>query len=65
MDADVLVATPEGHQSAVRFATHGDDIFVHSAFPTVDVDAVFFANTTGDLGIPDMQAFLDWLAAGT
>ena len=29
-----------------------------------NVDAVFFANTTGDLGIPDMGAFLEWLAAG-
>jgi len=28
------------------------------------VDAVFFANTTGNLGIPDMTAFLDWIAAG-
>jgi uncharacterized protein len=28
------------------------------------VDAVFFANTTGNLGIPDMQAFLGWIAAG-
>ena len=28
------------------------------------VDAVFFANTTGDLGIPDLQAFLDWVASG-
>ena len=28
------------------------------------VDAVFFANTTGDLGIPDMAAFLAWIAAG-
>jgi uncharacterized protein len=28
------------------------------------VDAVFFANTTGNLGIPDMRAFLDWIAAG-
>lgn len=29
-----------------------------------DVDAVFFANTTGNLGIPDLRAFLDWIAAG-
>lgn len=29
-----------------------------------DVDAVFFANTSGNLGIPDMAAFLDWIAAG-
>ena len=28
------------------------------------VDAVFFANTTGDLGIPDVQAFVDWVGAG-
>lgn len=29
-----------------------------------DVDAVFFANTTGNIGIPDMRAFLDWVAGG-
>ncbi|MGH9371090.1 MAG: ThuA domain-containing protein [Vicinamibacterales bacterium] len=28
------------------------------------VDAVFFANTTGDLGIPDMGAFLAWIGGG-
>lgn len=28
------------------------------------VDAVFFANTTGDIGIPDMQAFLGWISGG-
>jgi type 1 glutamine amidotransferase len=27
-------------------------------------DAVFFANTSGNLGIPDVRAFLDWIAAG-
>jgi type 1 glutamine amidotransferase len=27
-------------------------------------DAVVFANTTGDLGIPDLGAFLAWIAAG-
>jgi type 1 glutamine amidotransferase len=27
-------------------------------------DAVFFANTTGNLGIPDLQGFLAWIAAG-
>jgi len=27
-------------------------------------DGVFFANTTGSLGIPDLKAFLDWIAAG-
>jgi type 1 glutamine amidotransferase len=28
------------------------------------VDAVFLANTTGNLGVPDLQAFLDWVASG-
>jgi uncharacterized protein len=28
------------------------------------VDAVFFANTTGNLGIADMSAFLSWISAG-
>ena len=27
-------------------------------------DAVIFANTTGDLPLPDKQGFLDWIAAG-
>jgi len=27
-------------------------------------DAVFFANTTGNLGIPDLAAFLNWIAGG-
>lgn len=29
-----------------------------------DVDAVAFINTTGDLGIPDLGALLQWVAAG-
>jgi uncharacterized protein len=29
-----------------------------------NVDAVFFANTTGNLGIPDMAAFLAWVSSG-
>lgn len=29
-----------------------------------DAHAVFFANTTGNLGIPDMAAFLAWIADG-
>jgi hypothetical protein len=28
------------------------------------VDAVVFANTTGDIGVPDLAAFLDWIASG-
>lgn len=29
-----------------------------------DVAAVVFANTTGNLGVPDLDAFLGWIAAG-
>jgi len=29
-----------------------------------NVDGVFFANTTGNLGIPDLAAFLDWIKEG-
>jgi type 1 glutamine amidotransferase len=28
------------------------------------VDAVVFANTTGNLGVPDLAAFLNWIASG-
>jgi type 1 glutamine amidotransferase len=28
------------------------------------VDAVFFANTTGNLGIPNLKGMLDWISAG-
>jgi release factor glutamine methyltransferase len=33
-------------RSRVRFSTLGDKLFVHSAFPTVDTDAVFFGPDT-------------------
>lgn len=29
-----------------------------------EVQAVFFANTTGSIGIPDMEAFLGWIRSG-
>lgn len=53
IDAGVLVRSAGGHRSAVRFATFRDEIFVHSAFPTVDTDAVFFG--------PDTYRFLSFL----
>lgn len=40
--ADVLQAEPDGWRSRVRFSTLGDRLFVHSAYPTVSADAVFF-----------------------
>jgi SAM-dependent methyltransferase len=44
--ADVL-RSRDGHMaSGVRFATLGSDLFVHSAFPTVEDTAVFFGPDT-------------------
>ena len=34
------------HRSRIRFATIGDDIFAHSAFPTEAADSVFFGPDT-------------------
>jgi uncharacterized protein len=49
----------------VRFCrTQADVTAMLTTQGLADVDAVFFANTTGNLGIPDMRAFLDWVAAG-
>jgi type 1 glutamine amidotransferase len=50
-----------------------DVVFCRTASDVVDrltpaglagIDAVFFANTTGNLGIPDVQGFVDWVAGG-
>lgn len=45
--ANVLAAAGDGWlRSRVRFSTLGDLLFVHSAFPTTDADAVFFGPDT-------------------
>ena len=50
---------------SVSFARNGEDVRRSmTAAALASVDAVVFANTTGNLGIPDLGAFLDWIAAG-
>jgi hypothetical protein len=45
--AGAVECTEDGRlRSRVRVANLADDLFVHSAFPTVDVDAVFFGPDT-------------------
>lgn len=45
--AGAVESVEEGRlRSRVRVASLGDDLFVHSAFPTDDVDAVFFGPDT-------------------
>ena len=45
-DAGVLDVSGPAFRSNVRFSTLGDQIFVHSAFPTEQADAVFFGPDT-------------------
>ena len=44
--AGVLLAQGNVLRSAVRFASIDDDIFVHSSYPTIEDDAVFFGPDT-------------------
>jgi type 1 glutamine amidotransferase len=49
----------------VTFCRTGDEVrrmLTPGALGTVD--AIVFANTTGNLGIPDLAGFLDWIGAG-
>jgi type 1 glutamine amidotransferase len=49
----------------VRFCRTAEDIATALAPRNLaTIDAVVFANTTGNLGIPDLPAFLNWIAAG-
>jgi release factor glutamine methyltransferase len=45
-EADVLAHTGDCYRSTVRFASIEDMLFAHSAFPTVESDAVFFGPDT-------------------
>jgi release factor glutamine methyltransferase len=45
-DAEALEGEGGQYKSKVRFAMIGDLLFVHSAFPTVEQDAVFFGPDT-------------------
>jgi methylase of polypeptide subunit release factors len=44
--ADVLARIGDCYRSTIRFATIDDMLFAHSAFPTVETDAVFFGPDT-------------------
>jgi methylase of polypeptide subunit release factors len=44
--ADVLIASGAGYRSALRISSIDDDLFLHSAYPTQQSDAVFFGPDT-------------------
>ncbi len=47
----------------IEFARTADDVKrLVTRESLAKFDAVFFANTTGDLGIPDLAAFLQWIS---
>lgn len=51
----------------VQYCRNGDDVkkmLTPEWLNANHIDGVFFANTTGNLGIPDLNAFTDWIAAG-
>lgn len=52
-DADALTSVDGLLRCRVRFSSIGDDLFVHSAYPTHDPDAVFFG--------PDSYRFVSFL----
>lgn len=58
-DAGILARHGDDHRSLVRISSLGEQLFVHSAFPTTAADAVFFG--------PDTYKFVDavdaWLDA--
>ena len=50
---------------ATEFCRTGDDVRTRlTAAGLAGIDAVFFANTSGNLAVPDLQAFLDWIGSG-
>jgi uncharacterized protein len=44
--------------------TAADVVAMLATASLASIDGVFFANTTGDLGIPDLDGFLGWIRAG-
>ena len=51
----------------VEYCRNGDDVkkmLTPEWLNANKIDGVFFANTTGNLGIPDLNAFTDWIATG-
>lgn len=49
----------------VEFSRTADEVRARLAPSALQgLDAVFFANTTGDIGVPDLGAFLDWIRSG-
>ena len=53
-----------GAFTAIACATAADVARLLTREALANADGVVFLHTTGNLGIPDLPAFLDWIAAG-
>jgi len=53
--AEMVISEGDNFRSAVRVSSVGDALFLHSAYPTTQVDSVFFG--------PDSYRFVDFLRA--
>ncbi|PWU10461.1 MAG: ThuA domain-containing protein [Verrucomicrobia bacterium] len=58
--------TPEGKRDEAKINAAIEAVLAEKMSPAglKKYDAVVFANTTGDLPLPDRQAFLDWIKSG-
>ena len=56
----------EAKAASAKYAEEQKRVLAEKMSPAAlkNYDAVIFANTTGDLPIPDPQAFIDWIEAG-
>lgn len=57
---------PESNAALKKYAEEQKAVLAEKMSPAAlkNYDAVIFANTTGDLPLPDPQAFIDWVKAG-
>jgi uncharacterized protein len=57
---------PDGKPDKAKVDAAISEVLAEKMSPAAlkNYDAIIFANTTGDLPLPDKQAFLDWIASG-
>lgn len=58
------LGTDSGVFTVTFCRTQSDVVQMVTSAGLANVDGVFFANTTGNLGIPDLAAFLAWIRGG-
>ncbi|MEO8216919.1 MAG: ThuA domain-containing protein [Acidobacteriota bacterium] len=61
----VLLEIAVAASFTVEFVRTPEDLATHMTVDALrNLDGVIFANTTGELPLPDREAFLDWIAQG-